>query len=387
MKKTIQEIPHLSCTGCAACMNKCPVEAIMMEKDEEGFFYPQIDSQTCIDCGLCYQICPVNTPKESKVMDCIACYSKDDQIHRESSSGGVFALLARSVLNREGVVYGACLKPNGFVHHTRIDNLDDLQILQGSKYLQSRMGGTYKSVKSDLDLKRAVLFSGTPCQIAGLKSYLGCEHDELLCVEVVCHGVPSEDAFHKFLNDHFAEQNVRCISFRKRMDDHDGQKIVFQSQDHSMICENYKDNLFIKGFLKNYYTRLSCHNCLFKSDHSQADLTIGDFWSVGEFHPEMDRSNGVSAVLIRNEKGWEAIQIIEPELVWTSSSVEKASVWNESLIQSVPISDLRKSYFQKKDQIRFDSLMNALLEKDPGVRTGSRRSLFQRVLMRYKNKS
>lgn len=381
---TIEQITHEYCTGCSTCFNKCPVQAIEMKKDPEGFLYPAVNTDICIDCGMCFQSCPINHKVESKVLGCIGGYSSDKSVHLQSSSGGIFALLAQETLKINGVVYGAAFAPDKLVSHIRIDAIKELPLLQGSKYLQSRMGNVYSEVKSDLEQKKQVLFSGTPCQIAGLKSYLGHDHPLLLCTEIICHGVPSDEVFLKYLKDHWPSQKVRCISFRSKTEGSLDNRIVFEFEDGSRIEENYLENSFIKGFLKNYYTRLSCYHCQFKTAYSQADITLGDFWSIGEFHPAINKSYGVSSALIRTTKGKLAIEKIKPQMIWTPSSLDEVAVWNESLLKSPEATLFRHRFFQQWKDIPFDELLCTLLMEDVQSEQEYKTGIFPRFFTQIK---
>jgi len=207
------------CTGCHACQVVCPHDAIEMEADPAGFLYPTVDLERCTECRRCKVACPVlNPPPRHSPPTAYACMARDDALRKASSSGGVFSLLAQDTLGLGGVVFGAVLDERMDVVHERAETNEDLPALQGSKYVQSRMGSTYREVRDSLRSGRAVLFSGTPCQVAGLRSYLGRDFDGLLCVDIVCHGVPSPRVWHRYLQHLEGEYQARPITavFRRK---------------------------------------------------------------------------------------------------------------------------------------------------------------------------
>ena len=187
------------CTGCHSCYNVCPKKCIDMKFDEEGFLYPSIDSSKCVECGLCEKVCPIiHTIEIENEPIAVGCYNKDEKIRMDSSSGGIFTLLSELVIQYGGVVFGAEFDENYNVRHSYVDNIEDLYKFRGSKYVQSTIGNSYYNAKQFLEQGRQVLFSGTPCQITGLKRYLQKDYDNLICQDIVCHGVPSTNVWEHY---------------------------------------------------------------------------------------------------------------------------------------------------------------------------------------------
>ena len=371
-----------NCCGCWACVQVCPKQCISMHEDDEGFLYPQVDMSLCIDCGLCEQACPVlHQAEERHPLHGYAAKNNDEDIRWESSSGGAFSALADAVLADGGVVFGAKFAADWSVIHGYTETRNGLVGFRGSKYVQSRVGATYKEVKAFLEKGRTVLFSGTPCQIAGLKLFLRKEYDRLLTVDFICHGVPSPGVWQQYLTEAVARQcdkNSVCshpihgrdaliesISFRNKglgwkkysfaltlsATNGSGKKIQF--------CSPLNQNLYLRGFLANLYLRPSCHECPSKSLKSGSDLTIGDFWGVQHIMPQVDDNKGISVVLVNSERGDRFLQSTEL-CIW---EVDYASVlrFNPSIEQSVRWDKKRKLFYEQKGSV--EKRINRLLHE------------------------
>lgn len=294
------------CTGCSACTNSCPKSAIEMKPDAEGFYFPYIERKSCINCNLCREICPSNKNYSYKYnkLSARACKGLNGQTRIESSSGGIFSILAEEVINQGGCIFGAAYSEKG-VSHIKVDNLADLIMIRGSKYVQSNLGSCFKEAKKELINGRKVLFSGTPCQLEGLRSFLGRDFDGLLCVSVVCHGVPSEKVFKKHLEEIETENGDKIvgINFRNKDSGWKNYKIEYVLE-HSKMIVNMRDDLYMKGFLENYYLRQSCYDCDFRLyGKNTADIILGDFWGVEKELCDFDDDKGVSAVILNSDKG------------------------------------------------------------------------------------
>jgi len=303
-KIAFEEIGKTKCTGCSLCANVCPSKAIKMKLDENGFYFPEIDFDKCTRCGICYAKCPVINYENNnrKTPKSYAAYTKDEEILRKSSSGGMFSELAKNILRQNGVVYGVAWNyENISVDHIRIDNLKDIEKLRGSKYLQSHVGNTYNRVKKDIHENKKVLFVGIPCQVAAINNLICSEN--LFTVDLICHGVPSLMVFRQYLKENF-DTIIDNVDFRNKKK---GWKNYFVK-----IQNNYYPhprNPFFKGFLDNLYLNDICYYCPFSKIPRVGDITLGDYWGVPK---EVDNDNkGVSAVLVNNEKGEKLFNILD----------------------------------------------------------------------------
>ena len=323
------------CTGCAACFNICPRNAVAMLPDERGFLHPEIDQSLCVNCGKCENVCPQQHMRHLNPEGTIyAALTVDDELRSHSSSGGLFSVLAESILKKGGVVFGAALQADLSVRHIAVDSLDQLHLLRGSKYVQSEIGKTYQEAKEKLNLGQNVLFSGTPCQIAGLYSYLGKNDEKLLTVDILCHGVPSPSVFKKYImsNEAAADSKLKKVNFRKK----DPGWTSFSTELEYENGIETIDNSYYYLFVWNYTLRKSCNNCRYAQTSRIGDITLGDFWGYKESRPEHieDDDLGISFVSVNTEKGRTAFNQIKKRIDCAPRRIDDALKGNLVLSQA-----------------------------------------------------
>lgn len=342
----LEKIEIKECTGCHACYSICPKNAITMQPNHEGFLNPLIDNELCVRCNMCVNVCPVihNKRNISSNNTVYGCYNLNLKQRLESSSGGIFRLLAEEIIKKDGYVFGAAFDKEFQVEHVCINHLKDLKKILGTKYVQSRIGNSYRQAKSLLEQGKVVLFSGTPCQIYGLKSYLRKEYNNLYTVDLICHGVPSP----KIWDDYLIAKNkkqLKAILFRNKNKGIDNAPIVFYYKDGSKIEENYNDNLYLKGFIRNLYLRESCYNCHFKGISRISDFTIGDFWGIESYDENLINDYGVSIIIAHNEKFLQLIHNITDKIYLKEFPLEASYSFNSCLVKSVNMPKERRKFF------------------------------------------
>lgn len=341
----------MECSGCHACFNACPVQAISMQTDAEGFWYPVVDGEKCVHCGRCRKVCQIFNEKKAEntiPTEAFACMNRDTEERLASSSGGLFILLAQYVLNQGGVVFGAAFDEHMELRHMYATDQAGCEAFMGSKYLQSRIGSAYAEAKRFLTQEKWVLFTGTPCQIHGLKLFLGREYEKLIAVDLACHGVPSPAVFQKYLSDLEREHGSPVIDFRFRSKktgwNNFASEVHFRSGDDSVKPHDHCP--FVRGFLANLYLRPSCYHCKNKGDNRYADLTIGDYWGIESVHPDLADDKGTSILFVRTEKGKEAVQAISSNLRSVKTDASYGLKSNIAISRPVDVSPKRTAFFR-----------------------------------------
>lgn len=341
----ISILDNSQCCGCEACRNICPRQCILMKEDNEGFLYPEVHLSDCIDCGLCEKVCPILHPsKERMPIAVYAAKHRDDNIRLASSSGGVFTFIAEKVIDEGGVVFGARFNDQWEVIHDYVEIKEKLSCFRGSKYVQSRIGDTYKQVLLFLQSGRKVLFTGTSCQIAGLKLFLRKEYDNLLTVDIICHGVPSPKVWKKYLNEITSIDGLQVtdISFRNKSKGWHNYFLSIKSNEKELSDIPVYSGIYSHLFLADLMLRPSCYSCPAKSGKSCSDITLGDFWGIENVCPEFDDDKGCSVVLLYNPK----VKCLIEGMVVNNVVYNQAKQSNPSLEVSVNCPVNRNYFFR-----------------------------------------
>lgn len=322
------------CCGCNACVQLCPKNCISFEYDREGFLYPQVNGDLCIECGICTKHCPIISDVErGKNPEVYAAKYTDRNTVFNSTSGGIFVPLALNVLDKGGVVFGCAYDENLVAKHIAVESKNELYRLQSSKYVQSDTRGIYTRVKKELESGREVLFSGTGCQAAGLKAFLNKDYPNLLITDIVCHGVPSSKLFAKYVDFMGKKLGGKLTEYNFRSKEKRGWDLYYKASSGKKSKSDY-------GFFDAYYNaflncktyRESCYNCKFANSERAGDITLADYLGVRKIHPEIFDDNGVSLVLVNSNKGKKAWEKISKSITAVPSTIEKAAVMNGNLI-------------------------------------------------------
>lgn len=332
-KKLYEIAGKRSCTGCGACVCVCPVGCIQMVENKEGFFYPVIDHTQCIGCKKCYKVCPNEPEDDEDVVAVLAGYSYNRDIRLTSSSGGVFTHLAEEVLKRNGVVFGVAMQKSQAVI-CAVENIEEIPKLRGSKYVQSRVGNAYRQVEKYLKEGRLVLFSGTPCQIAGLYRVLKKEYMRLITVDFVCHGISSPQVLEKYLKERGNGKRISEIVFRDKTEGWNKFSMKIKWEDHTVSRASMEEDLYLQSFLKNLNLRSSCFSCKFRKIHRRSDITLGDLWGADEVVNGWTEDLGYSLILIQSKKGKELLESIKEKIVAVPVELSQVMLHNASLTTS-----------------------------------------------------
>lgn len=340
-----------NCCGCSACVQKCPKQCISLVEDYEGFLYPHVDSEQCIDCRVCETVCPVINQNEKRIpLQTLAAINKDEDVRMQSSSGGIFTVLAEKVIGEGGVVFGARFDEQWQVTIDYAETIEGLSAFRGSKYVQARTGNTYIQCEQFLKNGRKVLYSGTPCQIAGLKHYLRTEYDNLITVDVVCHGVPSPKVWRKYLDEVTSIANVKGVSMRDKIKGWQNYHFTVEYEENGKnltLSSPHGENDYMKAFLKDMILRPSCYQCKVRDLRSESDITIGDYWGISGVRPNMNDNKGICLVLVNTEKGKKVFESVD--INYEETTFEEGYRGNSAIFRSPTPWFRRQKFFNSLD--------------------------------------
>ena len=331
------------CNGCGVCSLKCPQHAIKMEIDSEGFAYPVIDSDKCVNCGLCKKICPNHEYEENVDRQAYIAINNDKSDLKRSASGGMFYPLAKYVIENDGVVFGAKFDSDLNVVHDYATDLSGAKKFQGSKYVRSDLNGSFEKVKEFLESGKLVLFTGTPCQCAGLRAFIGKENDNLITCEIICHSNPSPKIYKMYKSglELKYKKSVKAILFRTKEMGWVCKGSMIKFDDGSQIVES----TFHRAFLSSLISRPSCNNCYFCTDNRLSDFTIGDAWGVDKLDPTIKNDNtGISLLCVNSDKGKKILEFVKDEMFLKEVDIKTAFTYNHN--HNTPINKNREKLFK-----------------------------------------
>ena len=369
----INIINKKDCCGCNACVQRCPKQCITMHADNEGFLYPVVNTETCIDCGLCEKVCPViNQEEPQEPIKVFAAYNKDEKIREQSSSGGIFTLLAEETIKKGGVVFGVKFNEDWMPEFGYTETIEGITPFRGSKYVQAIVGNAYKEAENFLKQGREVLFSGTPCQIAGLKKYLRREYENLLAVDIICHGVPSPKVWDMYLKETCSKllkstpdekiqsvspmgetykSCIEAVSFRSKITGWKKYSFLlklnystYDGKNTGVFAETLDKNAFMRAFLSDTILRPSCYACPTKQGKSYSDITIADFWGINTIDPSFDDDKGCGLVFVNTAKGANAYSNLN--LITKEKTFEEGIKYNSAYYQSSHPHPNRAKFFK-----------------------------------------
>lgn len=381
--KHIEISDKVNCCGCTSCMNICPKNAITMISDEEGFLYPKIDEEKCINCGLCKKACPILNVKEEKInnkQEGFIVANKNEKILKNSTSGGAFSEIAKYILKNNGVVYGVEINENQVVHHIEIDSINDIEKFRNSKYVQSDLGDIFKKVKKNLNDDRWVCFSGTPCQIEGLISFLQKKYDKLVLVDVVCRAVPSPGVWKSYC--HYLESvngKISSVRFRDKSLGYNFSTMAIYYENGKVMRNGIESDPWLRMFFSGMIIRPSCTNCRFRKQYRNSDFTIWDCFNVSDISKKFNEKKGATRVLIHTEKGKKIFNNIKSEFEYeivspkklVSDSTELSKSHKENNLkkefikdyQIQSMQDLLKKYFPNSTKVKLKKNIRIVLNK------------------------
>lgn len=338
------------CSGCAACYNICSFDAIVMQADEEGFCYPIIDENKCKKCGACQRVCPaLHLRKQEKDLPkAYAGYNTDDAVRMKSTSGGIFSLIAEYVIKQlSGRVYGVVFAENfESVCYRVAETIEEIEEMRGSKYLQADVEMVYRKVEKDLKAGIEVLFSGLPCQVEGLRSYLQGRYNNLCCIDMACLGIPSPMVWRKYLSHVYDSKEIKNIVFKDKVNGWKKWNVKIETEEKTDYSQGLQ-NPYMKCFIEGLSVRPSCFQCHYKTISRNSDFTIADCWGIGEKNRELNDDKGLSAILVQSEKGLQIWKQIVERIQWQEYNAQELMAGNRGMTKNVTCDGDRKKFFER----------------------------------------
>lgn len=346
------------CSGCMACYNICPQKCISMIEDEEGFLYPKVDMDTCVNCGLCDRTCPLNEKNNKKygVVQSEIVQNKDLEVLRQSTSGGAFTPIAQYILQRNGVVFGVEMDADSnFVKHIKVEKEQNLVRFRNSKYVQSYVGNSFNDAKQELQKGRLVCFSGTPCQIQGLKNYLHKEYENLVTVDVVCRGVPSPGVWRKYTDYLKRKGKLSSVRFRDKSLGYQYSTMEVVYKDGIIERNGIESDQWLRMFFSGMILRPSCPACNFRSVERCSDFTIWDCFNVSDLTKDLDETKGATRMLIHTKRGQEIFNEIRDRFYVVDADVNTVAV---GITEKPDLNKRKREFIQDYNKLSMEELLN-----------------------------
>ena len=358
----INIVNKVDCCGCEACYNACPKKCIEMKSDEEGFLYPQVNQDTCINCGLCEKVCPIinRVPREKNdYQEAYLLQHKDDEICRESTAGGAFTGIASYVIEKGGIVFGVEMTEGYKVRHTSVETIDDLKKFRNSKYVQSRIGTVFQQVKHELNKGRLVCFSGTPCQVEGLRHFLGKDYENLILVDVVCRAVPSPGVWEKYIQYEVEQKGeMSSVRFRDKALGYQYSTMELKSNDGKAYRGGIESQPWLRMFFSGMIIRPSCTDCKFRSRYRNSDFTIWDCFNSYEFDKHFNERIGTTRMIIHSEKGKRLFENIADNYIYSYASMDGIDRGVNEFELSPKVNPNREVFFEDYKKFSMEDLIN-----------------------------
>lgn len=354
-----------NCCGCTSCAQTCPVGAIEMVQDSEGFYYPNTDINKCIKCNKCNRVCPIINcrPEEKKMQTGYVAQHLDDTLLKKSTSGGTFGAIASKVIENGGVVYGAAFDEDFYVHHIGTDKIEDLTKLQKSKYVQSKIDkDLFIEIEEKLKSRMLVCFSGTPCQVEGLIHFLGKNYKNLLTVDMACHSVPSSKVLSKYLELYGGRNNITALDFRNKKYGYDYSTLLIETKGGLKINNGTEIDQYMRAFMDNISVRPSCYNCKFKKLYRESDITIWDCFDIWNYNNN-NNNKGANKILVHSENGMKFIDSIKSKMSFTQVDVKLLLGSSGEIIKSCEYNCDRDTFFGDIDKLGANDFWNKYYPK------------------------
>ena len=334
----IDKLKYSECTLCKACSNVCPVGCVEYNNKQKSFLYPTINYHKCIKCNNCERVCPplIRNKENDSLKITYAAKTLDNNIRFESSSGGLFSEFSKKILDENGVVVGAAFNNNWEVKHIFVDNEEELKKLRGSKYVQSDINNTYSIIKKELHNDKKVLFSGCPCQVAGLKAFLNKDYKNLFTIDFICHSIPSQEIFNSYIAilELKFKSKIVDFRFREKSKGWHTSSVKCNFENGKVYTKPITEDMYMLGFLNTVYTKPVCLHCQFKNLKSGSDITISDYWGSEVFEKEIDDNKGLSLVIINSRKGESLFENIKNKVIYKMTDFHNATQYNQRIFSS-----------------------------------------------------